>query len=284
MPDAFEQLRVPTDPVEPDPAFRERLRALVARAIDLPEGVAVSTVDLTEPTAATVRQGDLAYASLWVPDVARAATFFATVLDWEYAEGSAPQGRQVLGRDPHHGLWETDEGPTLFLTFSVDDVDEALERVRAAGGTAGEPDDAPYGRVAECVDPMGMTFAVHQLTPGAPRVPLNGARHGDLAYVTMEVIDTAATSAFYGAVLGWEIEPGRVDDGWGPIDVAPMAGFHGGHDRIVVVPMYRVDDIESALVRVRDAGGTAPPVERQPYGLSALCEDDQGTRFYLWQE
>lgn len=283
MPDAFEQLRAADDPVEPDPAFRERLRAVLARAVDLPEGVAVSTVDLTDPMSATVRHGDLAYASLWVPDVARAATFFASVLGWEYQPGSAPQGRQIVGREPHHGMWETDEGPTLFLTFSVDDVDEALERVRAAGGTAGEAVDEPYGRVAECVDPTGTAFAVHQLTPGAPRVPLNGARHGDLAYVTMEVVDSAVTRAFYGAVLGWEVAPGQVEDGWGPIDVAPMTGFHGGHDRGTVVPMYRVDDIAAALERVRDAGGTAPPAERQPYGLSALCEDDQGTRFYLWE-
>jgi predicted enzyme related to lactoylglutathione lyase len=281
MPDAFEQLRAPTPPVEPDPAFRTRLRSLVERGLTLPEGVTVSTIDTT-PT--TVRQGDLAYASVWVPDVAKAAAFYGAVLGWEFEPGSVPEGRQVAGRSPHLGMWQTSDGPTLHLVFSVDEVDAAIERVRAAGGTADEPVDAPYGRVAECTDSQGMVFAVHELTPGEPRAPLNGERHGDLAYVTMEVVDTDATKAFYGPVLGWEFEAGNAEDGWGPIDVQPMSGFHGGHDRITVVPMYRVDDITSALERVRAAGGSAPEAERQPYGLSSLCEDDQGTRFYLWEE
>ena len=43
-----------------------------------------------------------------------------------------------------------------------------------------------------------------------------------------------------------------------------------------------VEDIDAAVSRVRQAGGTVieePSV--QPYGKSALCTDDQGTRFYL---
>jgi predicted enzyme related to lactoylglutathione lyase len=46
--------------------------------------------------------------------------------------------------------------------------------------------------------------------------------------------------------------------------------------------MWTVADIEAAVVRVREAGGTvlAEPA-RQPYGVSAECADDQGARFYL---
>ena len=62
-----------------------------------------------------------------------------------------------------------------------------------------------------------------------------------------------------------------------------MTGMHGGHDVATGVPMYRVDDIEAAVARVRAAGGTATDPERQPYGISAECVDDQGTRFYLGQ-
>jgi len=63
----------------------------------------------------------------------------------------------------------------------------------------------------------------------------------------------------------------------------PMIGLHGGHDRTTVLPMYRVDDIHAAAARVRSAGGTSTDPERQPYGLTAQCVDDQGTRFYLGQ-
>ncbi len=50
-----------------------------------------------------------------------------------------------------------------------------------------------------------------------------------------------------------------------------------------MMPMYQVDDIEGAVGRVRELGGTATDPERQPYGLSSECVDDQGGRFYLGQ-
>jgi len=59
-----------------------------------------------------------------------------------------------------------------------------------------------------------------------------------------------------------------------------MAGLAGGGAG-VVTPMWRVDDIGAAVGRVRAAGGTATEPERQPYGLSSQCTDDQGTRFWL---
>jgi predicted enzyme related to lactoylglutathione lyase len=62
-----------------------------------------------------------------------------------------------------------------------------------------------------------------------------------------------------------------------------MTGLSGGHADVTVVPMWRVDDIEAAVARVRAAGGRATDPERQPYGISSDCEDDQGTRFYLGQ-
>jgi predicted enzyme related to lactoylglutathione lyase len=45
--------------------------------------------------------------------------------------------------------------------------------------------------------------------------------------------------------------------------------------------MYRVGDIAVAVERVRAEGGIATDPERQPYGVSSSCTDDQGTRFYL---
>jgi predicted enzyme related to lactoylglutathione lyase len=72
-------------------------------------------------------------------------------------------------------------------------------------------------------------------------------------------------------------------DGWNVDGVAPMAGMHGGAERPVIVPMFAVDDIESAVARVRVAGGTATDPEQMPYGITADCTDDQGFSFYLGQ-
>lgn len=241
---------------------------------------------LPDPSASGAEQmqpGDIGYVSLWVPDVARAQAFFGVVLGWSFAPGSGAQGRQVIGTSPHQGLWGGVERPTLFVCYVVDDVDAAVTRVRAAGGRAEEPNEAPYGRVANCVDDQGAPFAVFRPPAGdpAPRLAPHGTRHGDVAYITLEVVDSSLARDFYGAVLGWRFTRGRVDDGWQVDDVRPGTGLHGGQSPTVGVPMYLVDDIGSAVERVRAAGGTASDPEHQPYGVSSQCVDDQGTRFAL---
>ena len=146
---------------------------------------------------------------------------------------------------------------------------------------------SPSARTAQ-----GLDFALYQIPPdgivpvadaSADGRPVNGGGHGDLCYITIETIDSGRDRAFYGTVLGWQFAPGRVDDGWQVDDSAPMVGMHGGHAEVTVVPMYRVDDIDAAVARVRAAGGTSTDPEAQPYGISAECVDDQGTRFYLGQ-
>ena len=226
---------------------------------------------------AAVRPGDVVYVSLWVPDVERAAAFFEAVLGWRYAPGGGPRGRQVQGVTPSHGLWGGQEHSTLFLCFAVDDVGAAVQRVREGGGRADEPRSEPYGLVADCVDDQGLAFALVSAS-GAP-----GAAEGPaaLAYITMGVPDSQRARAFFGSVLGWRFTPGRTPGGWNVEDVRPMVGMAGGQDPPTVVPMYRVDDVAAAVERVRDAGGTATGPERQPYGVTAVCTDDQGTRFYL---
>jgi predicted enzyme related to lactoylglutathione lyase len=288
VPDPLDILRLPALPADPDPAFANRLRARLARALALPEGVTVSDLLLDEPTAApaqAIRHGDIGYTSLHVPDVEAATAFYSAVLGWQVAAGSLPASRQVEGLSLHAGLWGGQPHNTLFCAYAVEDAGAAVERIRAAGGTAGEPDDRPYGRLSDCVDDQGVAFAVYEPPGGTTDVgqAANGSRHGDLAYVTMEVVDSARARAFYGSVLGWRFEAGRVADGWQVAGVAPMTGLSGGHAKSTIVPMYRVDDVEDAVERVRAAGGTAAQIERHPYGLTSTCTDDQGFRFYLGQ-
>jgi predicted enzyme related to lactoylglutathione lyase len=232
-----------------------------------------------------MRQGDIGYVSLWVPDLQRAVAFYGDVLGWTFGPGSVEQGRQVGDVWPAHGVWGGQERGTLFLCFVVDDVSAAMQRIVAAGGEAGEPSQEGYGVIANCRDDQGMPFAVyHPAFPSlATRRPARGERAGDVAYITVETPDSAKARAFFGAVLGWSFSAGRAADGWQVAGTAPMVGMGGGREAATVLPMYRVDDIVAAVARVRAAGGTSTDPERQPYGLQAYCRDDQGTRFYLGQ-
>jgi predicted enzyme related to lactoylglutathione lyase len=61
-----------------------------------------------------------------------------------------------------------------------------------------------------------------------------------------------------------------------------MAGVAGGSDETATVPMWTVADINDAVAKVREAGGTViQEPNPQPYGVTAECRDDQGARFYL---
>jgi predicted enzyme related to lactoylglutathione lyase len=320
MADPFSVLRAPVTPADPDPAFAARLRARLERALDLPEGVAVSDTGAVmqphpAPVAATRRRGasnpvedraqrgaraprpgDIGYASLWIPDIGRAEAFYAAVFGWAYEPSPYPRARQVPGATPPQGLWGGQPRSTLFCSYVVDDAVAAAARVRAAGGQAADPVERPYGLVADCTDNQGTRFAVHQYPagsqPGAGPAgtagagaagPVAAARDGDLAYVTFEVADSRLARDFYGAVLGWRFAPGRIADGWQVEGTTPMAGLSGGHAEATTVPMWRVADLRTAVGRVRAAGGTAAEPRQEPYGLTADCADDQGTRFYLGQ-
>lgn len=235
--------------------------------------------------ATGLRHGDIAYVSLWVPDVERAAVFFEAVLGWRFEPASTPQGRRVAGHRLHHGLWGGVVHPTLFCCYAVGDIEAAGARVRAAGGAAGEPRDEPYGVVIECADVEGTRFALLEPPGGivSGRAPTGATVEGDVAYVTLEVGDSARARELYGAVLGWTFAPGGSPDGWQVQDAVPMVGILGGRETATTLPMYLVEDVRSAVQRVRASGGTSTEPEIQSYGVTAVCSDDQGTRFYLGQ-
>ena len=235
------------------------------------------------------RQGDIGYASLWVPDVARAAAFYGSVLGVEYQPAHGGRGWQAAGLTPPQGFWETGDEPTLFCSYVVDDVTTAVARVRAAGGQASEPVPRPYGPTADCTDTDGARFALYQPPAGlagsppglAGSAPTPAMRDGDLIYVTLEVADAARTLAFYQAVLGWRSHPGRAPGGWQVEGTTPMIGVSGGHQRATAVPVWHASDVAAAVARARAAGGTATEPHQEPYGRIAECQDDQGTRFSI---
>jgi uncharacterized glyoxalase superfamily protein PhnB len=118
---------------------------------------------LQPPARATrLRQGDVANVAMMAPDAHRAKEFYEAVL-------------QVPFPPAHPGTWRTDQtSPPLSilpwpgaelevqLSYRVDDIAAAVERVRAAGGRADEPARLRFGLSAECVDDQGATFRLWQ--------------------------------------------------------------------------------------------------------------------------
>jgi len=121
---------------------------------------------LQRPARATrLRHGDVANVMMVARDAHRAKEFYEAVLGVPFSPG-------------HPGTWRTDQTmpplgisssgtePEVQLSYRVDDIAAAVERVRAAGGNADEPGRKPYGLIAECVDDQGATFRLWQPVDG----------------------------------------------------------------------------------------------------------------------
>jgi predicted enzyme related to lactoylglutathione lyase len=229
-------------------------------------------------SVAPIRHGDIAYVSVWTPDADRAAAFYGHVLGWTYD----PASHGMTNTDRPTGIFATGGRPTLFCCYAVADLEAARQAIVEAGGTIGEVQQRDNGTVLDAADPQGVTFAVYQPTGHQKRPQLNGSGPGELSYVTYRVLDSAGFRDFYGRLLGWTFEPGSIDDSWQVSPVHPMAGVAGGSRQSTTMPMWTVADVDAAVARVREAGGTVlQEPARQPYGVTAECTDDQGAHFYL---
>jgi predicted enzyme related to lactoylglutathione lyase len=228
--------------------------------------------------AVPIQHGDVGYISVWTPDADRAAAFYGHVLGWTYD----PDTHQVTNTKQRIGIYSVAGPPTLFCCYAVADLAGARQSIVDGGGTVDQLEQFDFGTLSGATDSQGTSFGVFQPNPGQPRPELNGSGPGEVSYITYEVTDSSAFRAFYSRVLFWTFEPGRINDGWQVEQSHPMAGVAGGSTQQVTVPMWTVEDIDAAVARVREAGGTIiEEPSQQPYGMSAQCTDDQGTRFYL---
>lgn len=110
-----------------------------------------------------VRHGEGGYYTFTVPDEDAAMTFYSSVLGWRFAPGRTPRAWAAEGPGlPGSGIWGGQGYAGWKVMYAVDDLDAAVDRVRAAGGRVGELADAPYGRTADCADDQGVEFWLWQ--------------------------------------------------------------------------------------------------------------------------
>jgi uncharacterized protein len=108
--------------------------------------------------------GEPTHIELGAPDAKQARLFFATLLGWTFEQFG--DGHQAAIQTPtiRGGLHDGVTATTLTTYFRVDDIEEAVTKVRELGGHAEEPSPAEpgFGRLSTCTDNQGIPFGLHQ--------------------------------------------------------------------------------------------------------------------------
>ena len=100
----------------------------------------------------------------------------------------------------------------------------------------------------------------------------------ELGYFTLSVGDLKRAKSFYGALFGWTFEEGgHVANTRFPLGIA--AGAPGDHSN----SYFKVTHVDEMVRNVEQLGGKVRSRTTYPSGPNAVCEDDQGTVFCLWQ-
>lgn len=251
--------------------------------------------------------GTFSWAELATPDGAAAKAFYGRLFGWEYEDNEVPGDSggiySMAQRDGRYvgAIFQADPPPRWNSYITVEDVEQAVEKAREAGGEvhAGPFDVGGAGRMAVIQDPTGGVFSVWEAKDHIGAGLVNA--HGALTWNDLMTRDVGKASEFYGEVFGWEFAP--VDPGGRPAggdddddeqeQDAPervsikngerlnggIASLPGSAEQAPPhwLPYFAVDDLDAALSAVDEGGGTvmADPVE-VPTGRFALIADPQG--------
>jgi uncharacterized protein len=107
--------------------------------------------------------GDIAYLTYAVPDTARFRAFYGAVFGWTFTPGRIDDGWGIQGTTPMGGVHGGVAAPRVAPMYAVTDIDDAVRKVRAAGGTATDPERMPYGVTSDCTDDQGSFFYLGKL-------------------------------------------------------------------------------------------------------------------------
>lgn len=241
---------------------------------------------------------------LMTSDPAGAAAFYGAVVGWTIASHADPAAGdmyyRMIGRSDggnaggvlalNADMLAGGARPIWIGYLEVDDVDAAVDAIKADGGAVQMPaTDLPVGRIAMVTDPQGAPFYI--MDP----IPPEGGGESDVFSVTepqrvrwneLSTSDPDAVVAFYTKHFGWGQE--------GEMDMGEMGAYRfiqcGDVGIGAVMPLMQgmpvsmwsyyigVDDIDRARAAVTANGGTITnePMEIPggEYAMNAI--DPQG--------
>ena len=223
---------------------------------------------------------DLYYFTLSIPDVERGKQFYESLFGWKLRP-SGPGSYHIENshRPGSIASGSGGDGPTIYLF--ADDPQAAVDAVRANGGEATDVQDARSGPYARCIGPGGVHFSLGRLRDElAEEATTSDGATGELGYFVLPVPDVNVGKVFYGGVFGWEFAPG---DQYAHVPAMRPAGGLVVDAAEWPSLWFQVSDIRAKLGEVTALGGAAAEASESESGWSAACNDDQGTRFNLWQ-
>jgi uncharacterized protein len=113
---------------------------------------------------------------------------------------------------------------------------------------------------------------------------------GELAFFELGVEDVEKGRAFYEGLFGWQFALGPSGQGFVIATPTVPGGMHGGDRGSAPYVFFAVDDMETAVARVRELGGVVEDTDVEgdndsvaTFGRFKLCRDDQGSPFGLHQ-
>ncbi len=245
--------------------------------------------------------GIFSWVDLSSTDIEAAKAFYSGLFGWDAVDMPTDMGLpytmfQIDGKNvAGGGQMQPDmqaQGIPSYWTSYVNstDVDAAVARITAAGGTVMMPpmDVMQEGRMAIAMGPDGATFGIWQPRNhiGAQLVNMPNT----LVWNELQTRDVAATRAFYAAVFGWTSETdqngyvayskdGRVqagsmqiDESWGDVPSNWSVYFF-------------VEDVDATVAKAQELGGSimVPATRAGEMGTFAVIADPTGAVFTAMQ-
>ena len=245
--------------------------------------------------------GTACWVDLSTPDTEASVSFYSELLGWEVSTMASPMGdyfvasvggREVGGMMEHPP--ELRGGPARWTVFFlVDDLEEVVSRVSAAGGRVVQPSFAIPGgaHVAVVSDASGAMFAL--ITGGPEPGAYLSTDIGAVSWLELMTRSPAAAEQFYNAVFGWTAA--SADVGGVVYTTFEIAG-QGAAGMIATPPTvppdapdswsvyFNVADCVAAQERASALGGEVLlPATPTPMGPFAVLADPQGAVFQVMQ-
>jgi uncharacterized protein len=227
-------------------------------------------------------------------DADKARDFYSQLLGWTaevWKPGEMDYPMITVNGEMHGGFGPAQGGaPSHWLGhIGVDDVDEAVSRAEAAGGSIlAAPMDIPeVGRMAVLRDPQGAVFSVFS-SASEDWNPAEGVFVWDELHTT----DVDGAKAFYGEVVGWSANDQDMGEGF-----TYTIFESGGEQRAGCMTIRQpdmppnwltylgTDDVDAKCKRAEELGAQkmVDPMDIPGIGRFAALVDPTGAAFALFK-